>query len=151
MRVAIAGATGFIGRALRGALEDAAHEIIALSRSASDRPGGARTVWRSVNLFNLLHTERALAGAEVAFYLVHAMHPSARLTQGRFDDLDLICADNFARAARAVGVRHIIYLGGIIPQGTEALSDHLRSRLEVEQTLAAHGVPVTALRAALVV
>ena len=87
-------------------------------------------------------------------YLVHSMLPSAHLTQGNFRDFDLICADNFGRAAARNGVRQIIYLGGIVPAAANrghALSSHLASRLEVENTLAASGVPVTALRAALVV
>ncbi len=78
------------------------------------------------------------------------MLPSARLTQASFDDLDLILADNFARAAAKCGVEQIVYVGGLVP-GDENLSPHLASRLEVERTLAAHGTPVTALRAAMVV
>lgn len=79
------------------------------------------------------------------------MMPSARLTQGSFEDLDLICADNFARAAARHGVRHMVYLGGLLPASHEGLSRHLQSRFEVEQTLGAHGVPVTTLRAGLVI
>src|SRR5690606_15038482 len=106
--------------------------------------------WRACDLYSLLQAEQALAGADYAFYLVHSMMPMASLTQGSFEDIDLILADNFARAASKAGVKQIIYLGGIIPSGT-LLSRHLRSRLEVEQTLAAHGVPVTRIRASLIV
>src|SRR5690606_17786672 len=70
-------------------------------------------------------------------------------TQGDFSDHDLVAADNFARAASHAGVRQIVYLGGLVPEGD--LSAHLRSRLEVEHALAQHGVPVTALRAGMVV
>jgi hypothetical protein len=80
---------------------------------------------------------------------VHSMMPVARLTQGSFRDMDLICADNFARAAKKAGAEQIVYLGGLIPQDGE-LSTHLESRLEVERTLGAHGVPLTTLRAGLV-
>jgi uncharacterized protein YbjT (DUF2867 family) len=76
--------------------------------------------------------------------------PSARLTRGSFEDLDVISADNFARAAHARGVRQIVYLGGLIPD-VPHLSRHLESRREVEHVLSAHGVPVTALRAGMVV
>jgi uncharacterized protein YbjT (DUF2867 family) len=79
------------------------------------------------------------------------MMPRAALTQARFEDLDLICADNFARAAASAGVRQIVYLGGIVPESAAKLSTHLESRREVERALAAHGVPVTTLRAGLVV
>ena len=76
--------------------------------------------------------------------------PSARLVQGSFSDLDLLCADNFARAAKRHDVKQIIYLGGLLPT-TDELSLHLQSRAEVERALAATGVPVTTLRAGLVV
>lgn len=149
-RVAIAGATGFVGRALLSQLT-ASHDVIALGRSAADQAAQPRVEWRACDLFNLREAEGALAGADVALYLVHSMMPSARLTQARFDDLDLICADNFARAARANRVGHIVYLGGLLPERREALSLHLESRLEVERALASHGVPLTTLRAGLIV
>jgi len=74
----------------------------------------------------------------------------ARLTQARFEDMDFILADNFARSAARAGVKQILYLGGIIPDDAQ-LSRHLASRLEVERVLAARRVPVTSLRAGLIV
>lgn len=148
--VAIAGASGFVGRALTRALAPT-HDVIALARSAGGHDEREGVVWRACDLFNLRAAESALEGAEVAVYLVHSMMPSARLTQGRFDDLDLICADNFARAAAKNRVRHIVYLGGLLPAAEDELSRHLESRFEVERTLAAHGVPVTTLRAGLII
>ena len=151
-RIAVAGATGFVGRSLVGALQGQG-EIVALGRSGS--PAGAEhesVRWRRCDLFSLRETEEALAGVDVAYYLVHSMLPNNRLTQGTFQDLDLLLADNFGRAAAAAGVRRVIYLGGLIPDAEgEGLSAHLASRLEVEQALGAHGVPVTAVRAGLVV
>jgi uncharacterized protein YbjT (DUF2867 family) len=78
------------------------------------------------------------------------MMPASRLTQASFDDLDLLCADNFARAAKKAGVERIVYLGGLVPRGRTELSEHLQSRVEVEHVLASTGVPVTVLRAGLV-
>jgi uncharacterized protein YbjT (DUF2867 family) len=149
-RVAVAGATGFVGRALLPALAEHA-DVVGLCRGAPPAaPEGV--AWRRCDLFSLRETEAALAGVDVAYYLVHSMLPSARLTQGRFEDLDLLLADNFGRGAARAGVQRIVYLGGLLPPGDEsALSPHLASRLEVERALGAHGVPVTALRAALVV
>lgn len=150
-RVAIAGATGFVGRALIDALAPV-YDVVALTRDASGRSPAPGVEWRSCDLFSLREAERALEGCDSAFYLVHSMMPSARLSQGSFDDMDLVCADNFARACAARGVRHIVYLGGLLPaRDGHALSRHLESRLEVERTLASHGVPVTTLRAGLVV
>jgi uncharacterized protein YbjT (DUF2867 family) len=146
--VVIAGATGFIGMALAKELA-ADYRVIGLTRRLPPAAGFPAGAWRHCDLFSLFECEKALAGADVAFYLVHSMLPSARLTQGNFQDMDLISADNFARAAAQVGVRQIIYLGGLIPAGAD-LSRHIRSRREVEQTLGAHGVPVTTLRAGIV-
>ena len=149
----MAGATGFVGRALVPALAERC-DVVALGRRApaeASAAGGA-VVWRRCDLFSLRETESALAGAQVAYYLVHSMMPSARLTQGRFEDLDVLLADNFARAAAAAGVERIVYLGGIVPSGRDAaLSAHLASRVETERVLAGHGVPVTAVRSSLVV
>ncbi|MCX6556702.1 MAG: NAD-dependent epimerase/dehydratase family protein [Candidatus Aminicenantes bacterium] len=147
--VVIAGATGFIGRAL---VEELAGDYHVIGLTRRPPPSGCCPVneWRHCDLFSLFECERALAGAEAAFYLVHSMLPSARLTQGSFQDMDLISADNFARAAAQVGITQIIYLGGLIPAGAD-LSRHIRSRREVEQTLGSHGVPVTTLRAGIVI
>jgi len=151
--VVIAGATGFIGRWF---IERFHQEfaIIALSRSEMQpEVGYNKAEWRQVELYSLSSPEAAMQGADYAIYLVHSMMPSTRLHQGDFEDTDLLLADNFGRAAKANGVKQIIFVGGILPadEPVEALSRHLRSRWEVEQTLAAAGVPVTALRAGIIV
>jgi uncharacterized protein YbjT (DUF2867 family) len=144
--VVIAGASGFVGRALIERL--IGHfNVIGLSRSIGREQSGV--TWRSCDLFSLKEAEIALESCDIAIYLVHSMLPTARLTQGRFDDLDLIIADNFARAAAKNGIKKIIYLGGLISDGD--LSLHLESRREVEEVLASHGIPCTTLRAGLVV
>lgn len=146
-RVVVAGASGFVGRALLPLLAQR-FDVVALSRAS--QAGESGVAWRRCDLFSLRETADALRGADRAVYLVHSMMPSARLTQARFEDVDLLLADNFARAAAAAGVRHIVYLGGLVPAETE-LSAHLASRLEVERALASRGVPVTAVRAGLVI
>ena len=98
----------------------------------------------------MLDIEKTLNGAGVAVYLVHSMLPSARLTQGSFRDFDMILADNFARAAKLANVKHLIYLSGIIPPDA-ILSEHLQSRLEVENILKSSGIPTTSLRAGLII
>lgn len=149
-RVAIAGATGFVGRALTERLMARGHHVIALSRRPIvDNQQTAQCTWRQANLFQLRDVERALEGATEAVYLVHSMLPSARLSQGDFPDLDLICADNFARAAKRAGVSRITYVGGLLPSA-RPLSAHLKSRLEVEQALGGHGVPLVSMRAGIV-
>lgn len=149
--VAVAGATGFVGEALRRALLER-FSVVALTRSPTRAAlGDASGVeWRHCDLFSKSDVEQALAGVDYALYLVHSMMPSARLTQASFVDLDLLLADNFARAAEINGVKQILYVGGIQPEGAD-VSRHLASRLEVESTLAARKTPVTALRAGLIV
>jgi len=110
--------------------------------------------WRQADLFSLLQVEAAVQGASCGIYLVHSMQQTSRMTQGSFADIDLILADNFARAARKHGLTRIIYLGGILPPHAATdpqLSAHLRSRLEVERVLGSYGAQVIALRAGLVV
>jgi uncharacterized protein YbjT (DUF2867 family) len=86
----------------------------------------------------------ALEGVDVAVYLVHS------LDDPDFERKDADAARNFSRAAAEAGVRQIIYMGGLGADDDE-LSAHLRSRREVEGLLGGDGVPVTVLRAAIVV
>ena len=149
-RLALAGATGYIGHNLLNELKKK-YDVIALSRNGDDKDNEERVEWRSCDLFSLDDTIEGMKGADIAVYLVHSMMPSAKLTQGSFENMDLLLADNFARAAKENGIRQIIYLSGIIPEETENLSRHLKSRLEVERVLGAYGTPVTTIRAALIV
>lgn len=146
-RLVIAGASGFIGKALAPLLAERFH-VVGLSRSER-AAGDGFAEYLECDLFSLRDAERALRGGDYAVYLVHNMMPSARLTQGDFADLDVVCADNFARAAARAGVKQIVFLGGLCPKDG-SLSKHLESRAEVERVLAGHGVPVTTLRAGLI-
>ncbi|MBR06276.1 MAG: epimerase [Rickettsiales bacterium] len=148
--VAIAGATGFIGRWF---IEHYSHKyrIIALSRREMDSSLRESVEWRKVDMYSVSSTIKALEGADYALYLVHSMQPSARLNQGSFEDTDLLLADNFARAAETVGVKQIIFVGGILPKDESDYSTHLRSRYEVEKTLGDRTPELTALRAGIIV
>lgn len=149
--LAIAGATGFIGRWFIEQYKDKYH-IIGLSRRNVEAHPDLKVEWRQVDLFSVSNTEAALAGADYAMYLVHSMNPSTRLNQGSFDDTDLLLADNFSRAAEVNQLKHIVYIGGIVPDMPKnKLSQHLRSRLEVEETLGSRSTPLTTLRAGLII
>ena len=150
MKIAIAGAFGFIGQHLiHHILQRTEHEVVAISRMprTSDHP---RMSCVAADLYSLRETVAALEGCDQAVYLVHSMAPCSRLSQGNFRDFDFILADNFARAAKANGVQQLIYVGGMIPE-SEALSEHLSSRLEVEEVLQSHGIALTAFRCGLVI
>jgi uncharacterized protein YbjT (DUF2867 family) len=152
--VAIAGATGFVGTAVRRALADE-YDLVGLTRSPVrarvNATATTEATWRHCDLFDPYAVRDGLEGADYAIYLVHSMLPSARLTQGTVADLDLLQADNFARAAEEQGVRQILYLGALVPEGHTDLPFPLRRRLEVEETLGSTDVPLTTLRAGLIV
>ncbi len=150
--VAIAGASGFIGTALRRDLAGT-YKVVALTRSRAIGDLAAEDAsqpWRACDLFSLDAVRMALRGVHYAIYLVHSQAPSSRLTQAKPADMDLILADNFARAAADNGVQQIIVVGGLIPRGFR-ISPLLWGRREVEMVLRSRGTPVTALRVGLVV
>ena len=149
-KILIAGASGFIGHALIDKLlEENDVEIVGLSRNekTSHHP---RLTWKKCDLFSLKDISDVMEGCETAYYLVHSMLPSASLSQGAFYDFDLIMADNFVRASVEHKLKHIIYLGGMIPIVDE-LSWHLRSRLEVEETFRKSRIKTSVLRAGLII
>lgn len=150
--VAIAGASGYIGRWLIQRLKGR-YKIVALSRSEAIDGLEEGVEWRKVELFSITSTTEAIRGVDYAVYLIHSMGATTRLNQSSFEDTDLLLADNFVRAAEFNRIKQIIYLGGIVPLGgdEEKLSTHLRSRLEVEKTLGSRSVPLTALRAGIIV
>jgi uncharacterized protein YbjT (DUF2867 family) len=150
--VVVAGASGFVGTAVRAALEKD-FRFRALTRSATVAAAGSEdsnTEWRSCDLYSLPKLAEAMHGCRFGLYLVHSMAPSTRLEQANFADLDLLLADNFIRAAEEAGVERVIYLGGLLPVGDEVVSAHLASRREVETVLRSRSVPVTVLRAGLI-
>jgi uncharacterized protein YbjT (DUF2867 family) len=141
MRVAVLGASGVIGAALVERL-GTEHDVVAVARRArDDSPGVA---WVSADLADEQDAARALAGADVAIHLVHS------LGRNDYEQHDLRIAENVARAAAAVGVEQIVYLGGLGDDSPD-LSTHLRSRRETGLALARGRVPVTTLRAGVVI
>jgi uncharacterized protein YbjT (DUF2867 family) len=147
MRVVVFGATGTIGKALLPALARE-HEVVGVSRSS--RPGAAAPTaagsvsWVKADAGEPESVRAALAGAEVVYYLVHSLGSSD------FERRDREAARTVAREAAAAGVAQIVYLGGLGDDSPD-LSPHLRSRIETGQALASGSVPVTTLRAAMVV
>jgi uncharacterized protein YbjT (DUF2867 family) len=151
-RLAVAGASGSIGTALCRELSDA-YEITALTRSLArskvhdpDMP----LTWKFCDFFSMRSVEEALSGADYAIYLIHTRIASARLDQAASEDMDILVADNFARAAKKKGIKQILYLGSLIPEG-DITSPLIRSRQEIAEVLASRGTPVTTLRASLIV
>ena len=150
-RIAIAGATGYIGGRLAPRLLDAGYALRCLVRSPRKLEGrewaaSPRVEIRKTDLADGTSLTRELSGCDAAFYLVHSMTSA----EGEYARQDLNLAFTFANAAREAGVGRIIYLGGLGETGS-GLSEHLSSRRNVEAALASTGVPVTVLRAAMII
>jgi uncharacterized protein YbjT (DUF2867 family) len=140
--VLVTGASGFIGSHLSRALVDAGHRVRAMTRNPDRYSGAGQPVYGDVSDPGRLRP--ALEGVQAAYYLVHS------LESADFENRDAEAARNFGRAAADAGLEQIIYLGGLgVDDG--GLSAHLRSRRQVETLLAEAGVPVTVLRAAVVI
>ena len=140
MRVAVFGASGTIGEPLLAELARE-HDVVAVSRS--ERADGDVT-WKVADATDGDSVARALEDVEVAYYLVHS------LGSADFEGIDLEAAETTAREAERAGVRQLVYLGGLGDDSPD-LSPHLRSRRETGKRLASTSVPVTTLRAAMVV
>jgi uncharacterized protein YbjT (DUF2867 family) len=141
MRVVVFGATGIVGSALLPVLA-AEHDVVAVSRKP--RPAQKGVSWAVGDATDAKSVREVLAGAEVAYYLVHS------LGSRDFEERDMAAAKTMAREAEASGLRQLIYLGGLGEEGDE-LSPHLRSRVETGRALGSGSVPVTTLRAAVVI
>jgi len=147
MRILVVGASGYVGGRLAARLLDQRHAV----RLASRDPRGLaeRFPEAEVARIDLLDQETlpaALEGIELAYYLAHSMASG----EAGFEERDLAAARAFARSAHEAGVGHIVYLGGLGVPSSE-LSPHLTSRQRVGAELAAHGVPVTEFRAAIII
>lgn len=121
IKVALAGAGGYIGRWFISRFKEKYH-LIGLSRGKVASNPYPEVEWRQVELYSISSTADALKDVDVAIYLVHSMSASARLNQVSFEDTDLILADNFSRAAEINGIKQLIYLGGLIPNESGRIS-----------------------------
>lgn len=147
IRVLLTGATGYVGGRLAPVLENAGVRLRCLARQpaalASRVSAGTEVV--AGDLLDPPSLERAFAGVDVAYYLVHSMG-----SHGDYRETDRTAARNFGNAARRAGVRRIVYLGGLAT-GDDVLSKHLESRIETGQALRDSGVPVVEFRASVVI
>ena len=147
MNVLVTGASGYVGGRLVPELGRRGHAVRCLTRDPNALAGRfdcAEVVAGDV-LADARRLGPALAGIDVAYYLVHSMGSGS----GDFAELDRSAARNFARAARALGVRRVIYLGGL--GDPRDMSHHLRSRHEVGQILRDFGPAVTELQAGIII
>jgi uncharacterized protein YbjT (DUF2867 family) len=147
MRILIVGASGYVGGRLVALLAEQGHSLRLASRDPrglAARFPGSEVV--RVDLLDPATLPPALEGIDTVYYLAHSMASG----EPGFELRDLRAARWFGKAARESGLRHIVYLGGL-GDPDSGLSAHLSSRQEVGAELAAHGVPVTEFRAAVII
>jgi uncharacterized protein YbjT (DUF2867 family)/membrane protease YdiL (CAAX protease family) len=142
VKVLVAGASGFVGRRLTAALAADGHQVIAMTRHPDTYDHAGQPIFGDV--YDPATLPDALQDCEVGYYLVHS------LSERDFARKDARAAQGFGLAAAGAGLRRIIYLGGL-GDDSDVLSAHLRSRREVEKLLGAGGVPVTVLRAGIII
>jgi uncharacterized protein YbjT (DUF2867 family) len=144
--ILLTGATGYIGGRLLPLLEASGRSVRCLARRPEyllPKVAPTTEVVRG-DVLDRPSLDAAMRGVDVAYYLVHSMGSA-----GGFQSQDHEAARNFGEAARAAGVRKLIYLGGL-GHGPD-LSEHLRSRQEVGEVLRASGVPTVEFRASIII
>jgi uncharacterized protein YbjT (DUF2867 family) len=145
MRILVTGVSGFVGARLVPRLRRDGHELRGFARDprrvSVDLPLVLGDAVTGAGL------EAALDGIDVAYFLIHAMEPA---TDPAFSVRERAAAERFAAAAHAAGVARVVYLGGLVSQGTPT-SPHLASRLAVERILLDAAPGATALRASIVI
>jgi uncharacterized protein YbjT (DUF2867 family) len=149
MRILVTGVSGYVGAALVPRLQAAGHEVRGFAR-APERVLAAGVQLDDVVIGDAVSGSglgRALDGIDAAYYLIHSMEGPAN---SGFPEHERRAAERFATAARAAGVRRVVYLGGLVPQGART-SRHLASRLAVEDALLEAADEPIALRASIVV
>jgi len=148
MRILLTGASGAIGSQLAPQLAGEGHELRAFARDPTRvTASGIDQIVRGDALTGD-GLDQALSGVELAYYLIHSMEPSG---EGEpFAERELRSAENFAAAARRAGLRRVCYLGGLVPSDRPP-SQHLASRLAVEEALLSSAPEAVALRASIVI
>jgi uncharacterized protein YbjT (DUF2867 family) len=149
--ILVAGATGYVGGRLIPALLDAGYRVRAMGRSLEKlacRPWGHHPKVELVkgDVLDVESLKKALSGCGAAYYLVHSMIAQKQ----KFVEADRKAAQNMVSAAESTGIERMIYLGGLADNKNGSLSKHLRSRIEVADILQSGKVPVTDLRAPMI-
>ena len=148
MRILLTGASGAIGSRLAPELAGEGNQLRALARSPERVTAEGIDEIVPGDVLTAAGLDSAMEGIELAYYLIHSMESSA--AGESFAERELRSAENFAAAAKRAGVRRVCYLGGLVPANRPP-SEHLASRLAVEETLLGSAPEAVALRASIVI
>ena len=145
--ILVTGATGFVGNRLISALLEKGYKVKAISRR--NLPSKENVKFVQADAFDVQSLVNAMKGTEVVFYLLHSMEDNISAWRN-FAEREKFQAENFLRAAEEAGVKRIIYLGGLVSESI-SLSPHMASRKKVGEILASGKIPVTELRASIII
>ncbi|HEX9251069.1 MAG TPA: SDR family oxidoreductase [Ignavibacteriaceae bacterium] len=154
MKILLTGATGYIGKRLLPVLLEKGHEVVCCVRDKNRFPTEGIYKQQNVSVFEvdfLKDTSNSgsslsiIKNIDAAYYLIHSMSSNVK----DFGLLEETSANNFIKLVKQTSVRQIIYLGGITNE--EKLSKHLASRKKVEEILSKSGIPLTSIKAGIIV
>lgn len=145
--ILLTGATGYVGGQLLPLLEKEPVQLRCMARKPSQLQEKVCNTTQLIagDVLDEKSLHSALAGVDIAYYLIHLMSAS-----GDFEADDRRAAQNFARAAKQAGVKRIVYLGGLGDDDDPQLSPHLRSRHEVGDIFRDSGIETIEFRAGMV-
>lgn len=145
--ILVTGSTGFIGSRLVSLLSSSGYTVTGLSRKKLTTTKNVKYV--QADVFDSDELDQAMRGIEIAYYLLHSMEGSKSEWQ-EFANREKVQAQNFLKSATKAGVKRIIYLGGLVNDSLD-LSPHMKSRKDVGDILRSGTIPVTELRASLII
>ena len=154
MKILLTGATGYIGKRLLPVLIENGHEVVCCVRDKKRFPSEGIYKHQNISLFEIDFL-KDISGSgsslsfikdiDAAYYLIHSMSSNIK----DFEKLEVISANNFVKLIQQTSAKQIIYLGGITNE--EKLSKHLASRKKVEEILSKSGIPLTSIKAGIIV
>ncbi|WP_029033669.1 SDR family oxidoreductase [Salinimicrobium terrae] len=150
MKILLTGATGYIGKRLLPVLLEQGHEVVCCVRDRNRFPSEGIYLNPQISLLEVDFLKEppspeAIKDIDAAYYLIHSMSAGT----GDFAEMEAASAHNFLKLVEQTSVKQIIYLTGITNE--KELSKHLSSRKNVEEILRRSNIPLTALKAGIIV